>query len=132
MKQKTKKPSKQRKRERNAPLHKRQKKMSTVLKPELREEFGRRRIQVKKGDKVKVMRGSHKGKKGKVEKVNLEDYTVEIKDIERETQDQERVNIKFHPSNLIITKLELKDKKREEKLQKNKIKEDENDESKQE
>ncbi len=127
MKRNTKKPGKQRKLEKNAALHQRQKKMSATLKPELKEEFGKRRVQVRKGDKVKILRGDKKGKTGKVERVNLNDYTVEIKDIERETQDQERVNIKFHPSNLMITKIDTEDKKREKKLKKDEIKEDEND-----
>jgi len=127
MKRNTKKPGKQRKLEKNADLHQRQKKMSATLKPELKEEFGKRRVQVRKGDKVKILRGDKKGKTGKVERVNLNDYTVEIKDIERETQDQERVNIKFHPSNLMITKIDTEDKKREKKLKKDEIKEDEND-----
>ncbi len=137
MRRKIKNPSKQRKKERNASLHQRQKEMTIPLKPSLKEKFETRRTQVREGDKVKVQRGDHKGKTGEVKKVNLKEYKVEIEDIERETQDQERVNIKFHPSNLMITKLDLEDPKREQKIKKGKNietkdKEDKDDKEQQE
>jgi len=128
MRQKTKKPTKQRKREKNAPLHQRQKEMAVQLKPSLREKFEKRRVQVREGDKVKITRGDHKGKTGEVTNIDLRDYTVQIKDIERETQDQERINIKFQPSNLMITKLDLEDSKREQKIKKETQIEEEKDE----
>lgn len=112
----SKKPDKQRKRRANLPLHKRQKQMSAPLKPSLREKYGKRRIPVRKGDKVKIKRGDHKGRTGEVETVDLSQYLVEIKDLEKETKAGERVKYKFRPSNLMITKLNLKDEKREKKL----------------
>ncbi len=129
MRQKTKKPTKQRKRKANAPLHQRQKEMAVQLKPELREKFEKRRIQAREGDTVKITRGDHKGKTGKIKKIDLRDYTIQIKDIERETQDQERINIKFQPSNLMITKLDLEDNKREQKIKKEAQIEEEKDEN---
>lgn len=115
-KEKTKKPKKQRKRKANLPLHRRQKKMSTLLKPNLREEYDKRNFPVREGDKVRVTRGTQEGRTGEVSKVNLQDYTVEIKDIERETEEGELVNIKFDPSNLMITKLNLEDEERKESI----------------
>ena len=66
---KTVQPRKQRKMRYEAPLHKRQKLVSSPLIKSLREKFNRRSMPVRKGDKVEVMRGEFKGFKGVVERV---------------------------------------------------------------
>jgi len=49
---------KQRKARFNVDLHQRQKFVHAHLSPELRKKYGFRNVQLRKGDKVKVMRGS--------------------------------------------------------------------------
>ena len=64
----SKKPSKQRKRFFNAPLHKRGKIMSVNLSPELRNKYGKRSIPIRVGDKVRIMRGDNRGIEGESNK----------------------------------------------------------------
>jgi len=108
----SKKPGKQRKYRYNAPLHVRHKLMAAHLSKELRKKYEKRSIPIRKGDKVKIMRGKFKNKTGEVEQVILDKYRVYIKDIRREKVDGTKVRVPFHPSNLMITELKTEDKKR--------------------
>lgn len=65
--------SKQRKYKFNAPLHTKRAMLSANISKELREKYTRRSFPVVVGDKVKIMRGSFKGKTGKITKVNVKD-----------------------------------------------------------
>ena len=112
------KPSKQRKFLFNAPLHRRGKIMKVHLSKELREKYKVRSFQIRKGDKVKVLRGDAKGMEGKVTKIDRKKYVVYIDGITREKQSGETVHIPIHYSNLMITELDLSDKWRKEKLAK--------------
>lgn len=113
----SKKPSKQRKYFFNAPLHKRAKIMSVHLSKELREKYKVRAVPIRKGDKVRVVRGDAKGMEGKVIRVDRKRYFVYIEGITREKQSGEAVHIPIHYSNLIITELDLGDKWRRRKLE---------------
>ena len=62
---KSKKPSKKRKYQLNAPAHIKSKFISSHLSNKLREKYDRRSFRVKKGDKVEIMRGEFKGKENK-------------------------------------------------------------------
>lgn len=105
-------PKKQRKYRYNAPLHLKQKFMRSHLSKELRKKHKKRSIGLKKGDKVKVLRGTYKGKTGKVEKVDLKEQCIYITGIEVIKKDGTKTNYPLHPSNLLITELNLDDKKR--------------------
>ncbi|MEM3690839.1 MAG: 50S ribosomal protein L24, partial [Candidatus Micrarchaeia archaeon] len=59
-------PRKQRKYVKNAPLHIKRRMISAHLSKELREKYGRRNVQLRKGDRVKVLRGSMRGRTGTV------------------------------------------------------------------
>lgn len=108
---------KQRKYIYRAPLHLKQKLMHSHLAKELREKYqGVRRIQLRKNDKVKVARGEFRGKEGKVERIALKSSRVYIAGMDRIKADGSRVQVAFHPSNLIIVELDLSDKRRKEKL----------------
>jgi len=63
-----------------------------------------------------VTRGGFKGTEGKVTEVNRKKLGVAIEGITRENSKGMTVPIYIHPSNLIITKLNLKDKWREKIL----------------
>ena len=110
-------PRKQRKFAYNAPLHIKQKMLHLHLSKPLREKYGIRNLQVRKGDKVSVLRGNFKRKEGTVEKVNLKSGKVYINGIERVKKDNSKVMVPFTPSNLMITVLDTKDKKRKNKLE---------------
>ena len=105
-------PRKQRKYRYNAPLHIRQKLVSANLSSELRKKYKRRSFSLRKGDSVKVMRGSFKGKLGKVSEVDLKKITVYIEGLKRKKSDGKEIQIPFKPSNLQIISLNLEDKKR--------------------
>lgn len=114
----SKKPKKQRKYRSNAPLHIKQKLMSSHLSPELRKKYSIRAVQLKKGDKVKILRGSFRKKTGKVDEVDLKDLRVSIAGIEINKKEGSKVKPYFQTSNLMITELDISDKRREEKLKK--------------
>ncbi len=105
-------PRKQRKYNYNAPLHVKQKMMSVHLSPSLKKKYSLRNLQVKKGDKVSVLRGNFKKKEGTVERVNLKQGKVFISGIEIIKKDNSKQLLPFTPSNLMITVLDTKDKKR--------------------
>ena len=113
----SKKPRKVRNWQRNAPLHKKSSWVKAHLSPELRKEYGVRSIRVRVGDTVRVMRGAHKGIEGKIIKVFPEEGRVAIEGLTRQNARGESVPIKIHASNLMVTKLNLDDKLRKQKLE---------------
>jgi len=108
----SKQPRKQRKYNYNAPLHIKSKLMSAHLSKDLMKKYNRRSIRVRKGDKVTVSRGQFKKKKGNVERVYLKKSKVYISGVEMIKKDGTKVFYPVHPSNLVITELNLDDKKR--------------------
>lgn len=114
---KTKKPGKQRKRRFKAPLHKKEKFLSSLLSKELREEFEKRNLVVRRGDEVKVMRGDFSGIKGKVRNVDHSSGKVEVEDVTREKTDGTEVHVPLTSSNLMIVDPDLSDRKRQKIIQ---------------
>ena len=112
----SKKPSKQRKRFFNAPIHKRGKIMSVHLSPTLREKYGRRSFPIRVGDKVRILRGDNKNVEGKITKVDRKNYKVFVENIVRENQKGEKIPIPIHYSNVILIDLDLSDPRRKEKI----------------
>ncbi len=112
MRVKSKQPRKQRKALFKAHLHQRQQLVSVHLSPELREELGLRSLPVRKGDLVVIKRGGLRDVEGKVTEVNLKKIQVFVDGATRDKADGTTINIPFHPSNLMIIKLDLKDKRR--------------------
>ena len=104
----TKQPRKQRKNLYNAPLHLKQKLVSVHLTKELRKAKKKRSLAVKKGDKVKIMRGKFRGKEGKVARVSLNKLTVFVEGILLKKQAGKEVMAALQPSNLMITELETR------------------------
>jgi len=105
-------PRKQRKSRYQAPFHLRHKLMGAMLSPELREKHKIKSIPLRTGDIVKVMRGDHNGKEGKVAAVNLTSMTITIDGVSVTKSDGTEVPRPVQPSNVMIMKLETKDKKR--------------------
>ena len=111
-------PRKQRKYLFNAPLHIKHRLGSSPLSKELRAEHNVRSVPVRKGDTVKVTTGQFKGKSGKVTKVSLARTRVHVEGAVIKRADGTDAFYPIHPSNLVITKLDLSDNKRAEKLKK--------------
>ena len=108
---KSKKPKKQHKYIAQAPLHIKGDFLASHVSKELRQKYKRRSLRVKKGDKVKIMRGNFKGKIGKVERVDIKATKVYVLGIEVAKKDGSKSLYPIHPSNLLIQELVL-DKKR--------------------
>ncbi|HLD11071.1 MAG TPA: 50S ribosomal protein L24 [Candidatus Nanoarchaeia archaeon] len=108
---------KQRKYLYNLPLHLIKKIMRSTLSKELRKKYNKRNIGLIKGDKVKIMRGTDRGKVGKVSKVSYVRRFIQIEGFEIVKRDGAKVRKKFNASNLMITELNLDDKRRKIKIE---------------
>ncbi len=113
----SKKKRKQIKYVKNAPLHIRKKFIASLLSKDLRKKYGRRNIRLRKGDKVKIMRGQFKKINGKVIRVDTRRQKIYIEGADFIKKDGSKVQYPLHPSNLMITELELEDKKRKKALE---------------
>jgi len=118
------KPNKQRKDLYTAPIHIKRKRMSSHLEENLLLKYDTRAMPVIKGDTVKVMRGSFRGHEDKVAKVDVKKNFIEIEGITMAKADGNKIAKPIHPSNVLITKLNLTDKWRRKKLEKGLSEED--------
>lgn len=100
-----------------APLHKKRKWIASHLEENLLLKYDRRSIPVVKGDTVKVMRGSYKGHEDKVAFVRVKKQIIEIEGLTMAKADGNKIPRPIHPSNVLITKLNLTDQWRREILQ---------------
>jgi large subunit ribosomal protein L24 len=106
----SKQPRKQRLALLQAPLHIRQKLMTAPLSKELREKYGVKRLPVRKGDKVRIVRGDFKGHEGKVVKVDLKRLRIYVEGVTVKRQDGTPRFVPIHPSKVVIIDLDLSDK----------------------
>ena len=111
------KPRKQRKWRQNAPLHRRRKMVASTLSRELREKYNRRSLPVRKGDKVKIIRGEFKESGGEITRLDPKNYKIYIEGINIKKSDGTDVERAIDPSNVMITDLYMEDKKRREILE---------------
>lgn len=114
---KSRKARKQRKRQKNAPHHKKRKIMSSTLDGSLRDKYGVRSVPVKKGDEVEVMRGSFKGHIDKVAQIDRKHSKVYIENVTVQKADESKEPYGVHPSNLRIVNLNMSDPWRKKKLE---------------
>ncbi len=105
-------PRKQRKFLANAPIHIKHKLLSSHLDKSLKEKYGIRAVEVRKDDEVKIMRGKFTNKTGKITIVDVKNTRVQVNGVNRSRKDGEKVPVWFHPSKLLIIKLNDSDKKR--------------------
>lgn len=115
---KSKKGRKQRKNLFESKLHERNKLMSARLSDELTKRYKIRNIPVRKGDKVKIIRGKYKKVTGKINKVNTKRMRVFVDGADRSKTDGSKSFYPLHPSKLIILELNLDDKKRLKQIKK--------------
>ncbi len=109
---KTRSPRKQRQRLYKSPLHAHKKMLRCRLADDLREEYGVRSMVVRKGDLVRIMRGQFRDTEAKVTRVEYSKIRVYVDAATTTKADGKEVPIPLHPSNLMITKLELDDERR--------------------
>ncbi|PKS12230.1 hypothetical protein jhhlp_001529 [Lomentospora prolificans] len=86
--------------------------MSAPLSKELREKHNVRSIPIRKDDEVTIVRGSFKGREGKVTSVYRLKYVIHVDRVTRDKASGQSVPVGIHPSNVVVTKLKL-DKDRE-------------------
>ena len=104
---------KQRKYRFNAPLHIKQKFAHAHLSKELRKKYQTRSLGLKKGDKVKVLRGQFKKHTGSVDRIDLKKAKIYLTGIEVTKKDGTKTTYPIDPSNVVINELNLDDKMRQ-------------------
>ena len=109
-------PRKQRLVRYNAPLHVRRKQIASHLADNLILRYNRRSIPVVKGDIVRVMRGAFRGHEDKIASVDLKLRKVTVEGVTITKADGKKKARAIDPSNLLITKLNLTDKLRRERI----------------
>jgi len=111
------KPNKQRKKLYTAPLHIKRKWVAAHMEENLLLKYDRRSMPLVKGDVVRVMRGSYRGHEDKVASINIKNRFVEVEGLTTTKADGKKIAKPLHPSKLLITKLNLTDKWRRQKLE---------------
>ena len=109
-------PRKQRLARANAPHHQARKQMASHLSEELLLKYNRCSMTVITGDEVKLLRGDHRGKSGKIVDVDVSERKVVVEGVTNKKADGTEVPLPVDPSNLLIVKLNLEDKRRQQKL----------------
>jgi large subunit ribosomal protein L24 len=109
---------KQRKAQADAPLHKRKRMISAHLDSPLMSEYNVRSLPVRKGDTVKILRGSEdfKTSEAKVASVDLKHCKIIIENITIPKADGTQKQKPVDPSDVLLTKLDLSDPWRKSKL----------------
>jgi large subunit ribosomal protein L24 len=116
----SKKARKQRKALYNAPNHVRSAMVSSHLDDPLRKEYKLRSVRVIKGDTVKIMRGDEDivGHEGKVQEVDTKTGRITVEGVTVAKADGTQTARKVHSSKVLITRLDLTDARRKDKLTK--------------
>lgn len=120
----SKQPRKQRKYRANAPLHLRQKMLAAHLSKELRKAYKKRSLSVRTGDEVIIFRGEFSKISGKITKVDLKKLKVYVDNAKRKKASGQDTEFAIDPSNIVITKLNTDDKKREKFVRRKGIKQE--------
>ncbi len=105
-------PRKQRKYLHNLQHHLKHNLMAAHLSKELKKQHGKRSLPIKKNDVVKVMKGSFKGKTGKINAVSTKKLAAYIDGVETSRRDGTKVFIPIKASNLMIIELNSEDARR--------------------
>lgn len=108
----SKKPKKQKKYLKNSPLHIRNKFLQVHLSDDLIKKIGKKTLRVRKGDKVKIMKGQFKDKTGSVEKVDTKKFKVYVTGVEFQKKEGSKIKFPIPLSNIMIMEMNTSDKKR--------------------
>ena len=112
------KAKKQRKARSDAPIHLKKRMVSAHLDSALMKEFNVRSVPVRKGDTVKMLRGTkeHKASEAKVASADLKSCKIIIENVTVAKADGTQKPLPVDPSDVLITKLDLSDPWRKRKL----------------
>lgn len=79
--------------------------MSSTLSKDLRKKYGLRSLPIRKDDEVVVLRGTHKGDKGKVIQVFRKKWAIHIDKLTKNKANGAPYQIPVHPSKVAIIKV---------------------------
>jgi large subunit ribosomal protein L26e len=79
-----------------------------------------RSIPVRKDDEIQIVRGTYKGREGKVTSVYRLKWVIHVERVTRDKVNGQSIPVGIHPSNVVVTKLKL-DKDREDILARIKV-----------
>ena len=99
------------------PLHAKHKLLTVTLSKPLRERFNRRNLEVRKGDRVKIVSGKFKGVEGEVMNVNLRATKIYVDRVLMKKRDGTEVLRAMRPASLVLTDIDLRDKERQKVLE---------------
>jgi len=101
----------------DAPLHRLRKQIVAMLTKEAQTKYGVKRMPIRQGDTVVIIKGSFKGIVGKVIEVDVKRLRIYIDKVTRKRSDGRVVHVPIRPWNVRIVDLDLKDPKRKEILE---------------
>lgn len=101
-----------RKKQYSIPMHRKKVLLSAHLSKELMQRIKKRAVTVKKGDRIKVMRGDFKGKTGLVASVDYKNATITVEGISKRNSRGVDVLVQLKPSNLMVVERKGEEKKR--------------------
>jgi len=110
-------PRKQRKALHKGPLHAKKRVMRAHVADDLMEKYDVWSVRVHKGDTVKIMRGGYAGHTAKVTNVDTKRSVIFIEKVTSVKSDGKETARPIHPSNVLVTKLDLTDPFRKKKLE---------------
>ncbi len=109
----TKQPSKKRKQLYTAPLHQKRKKLTAPLTETLAEKEGVKQLVIRKGDTVRIRKGSFKGIEGEVSNIDYKNMRLTIEGVTFEKSDGSSQHFPVQACNCEIINLKnMKDKGR--------------------
>lgn len=102
-------PRRQRRALYTATTFERRRRMTVQLSRELRRRFHRRSVALRKGDTVRVLSGSYKGREERVAKIDRRGYAVSLDNVTLKAADEKMKPLGLRPGHLVITRLNLSD-----------------------
>jgi large subunit ribosomal protein L24 len=94
----------------------RRRQLRVPLSRDLRTRYGRRNVSVHKGDTAMIVSGSFVGREERVAKVNVRDGTVTLDNVTLKKADAKLQQLPIRPSHLVLTRLNLQDPWRRQRL----------------
>lgn len=107
------KPRMQRGDDARADLSQRRDMLAAHLSRELRKQYKRRSMSVRKGDEVKIIRGEHSGKTGEIMDIDLKKYMIFVNGVTIKRTVGTEKQVAIEPSNVVITSMKLDDNMRQ-------------------
>ncbi|MBI4894537.1 MAG: 50S ribosomal protein L24 [Candidatus Aenigmarchaeota archaeon] len=107
------KPNVQRRDDHQADLSQRRDVLAAHLSKELRKQYKRRSMSLRKGDEVKIIRGEHFGKVGEIVDIDLKKYMIFVNGVTIKRTVGTEKQVAIEPSNVVITSMKLDDNMRQ-------------------